>query len=60
MFLKSRYLLERGYGRGAVFATGTPTSNTMVEMYTMFRYLTPEMLTERKIEPLDSWAAQFR
>jgi N12 class adenine-specific DNA methylase len=59
MFLKIRYLQERGDGRGAVFATGTPISNTLAEMYTMLRYLAPEMLSERKVEHFDSWAANF-
>ena len=59
MFLKIRYLQERGDGRGVVFATGTPISNTLAEMYTMLRYLAPEMLAERKVEHFDSWAANF-
>ena len=59
MFLKIRYLQERGGGRGAVFATGTPISNTLAEMYTMLRYLAPEMLAERKVAHFDSWAANF-
>jgi len=59
MFLKIRYLQERSEGRGVVFATGTPISNTLAEMYTMLRYLAPEMLSERKVEHFDSWAANF-
>jgi len=59
MFLKIRYLQERGEGRGVVFATGTPISNTLAEMYTMLRYLAPEMLAERKVDHFDSWAANF-
>ena len=59
MFLKIRYLQERGDGRGVVFATGTPISNTLAEMYTMLRYLAPEMLSERKVEHFDAWAANF-
>jgi N12 class adenine-specific DNA methylase len=59
MFLKTRYLQQRGDGRGAVFATGTPISNTLAEMYTMLRYLAPEMLSERKVDHFDSWAANF-
>ncbi len=59
MFLKIRYLQEQGDGRGVVFATGTPISNTLAEMYTMLRYLAPEMLSERKVEHFDSWAANF-
>jgi hypothetical protein len=59
MFLKIRYLQEQSYGRGVVFATGTPISNTLAEMYTMLRYLAPEMLAERKVEHFDSWAGNF-
>ena len=59
MFLKIRYLQERGDGRGVVFATGTPISNTLAEMYTMLRYLAPKMLAERRVEHFDSWAANF-
>ena len=59
MFLKIRYLQERGDGRGVVFATGTPISNTLAEMYTMLRYLAPDMLAERRVEHFDSWAANF-
>jgi len=59
MFLKIRYLQERSEGRGVVFATGTPISNTLAEMYTTLRYLAPEMLSERKVEHFDSWAANF-
>jgi N12 class adenine-specific DNA methylase len=59
MFLKIRYLQERGDGRGVVFATGTPISNTLAEMYTMLRYLGPEMLAERKVDHFDAWAANF-
>jgi N12 class adenine-specific DNA methylase len=59
MFLKIRYLQERNDGRGVVFATGTPISNTLAEMYTMLRYLGPEMLSERKVDHFDSWAANF-
>jgi N12 class adenine-specific DNA methylase len=59
MFLKTRYLQERGEGRGVVFPTGTPISNTLAEMYTMLRYLAPEMLAQQKVEHFDSWAANF-
>ncbi|HEX3681732.1 MAG TPA: DEAD/DEAH box helicase family protein [Bryobacteraceae bacterium] len=59
MYLKIRYLRERNRGRGVVFATGTPISNTLAEMYTLFRYLGPELLRERDIEHFDSWAANF-
>ena len=59
MFLKVRYLQERNDGRGVVFATGTPISNTLAEMYTMLRYLAPEMLSERSVNHFDPWAANF-
>ncbi len=58
MFLKTRYLLEQAGGR-VVFATGTPISNTMAEMYTMLRYLAPDLLQERGVEHFDAWAANF-
>ena len=59
MFLKARYLQERSDGRGVVFATGTPISNTLAEMYTMLRYLGPDMLSERGVNHFDPWAANF-
>jgi N12 class adenine-specific DNA methylase len=58
MFLKTRYLLEQAGGR-VVFATGTPISNTMAEMYTMLRYLAPGSLKERDVDHFDAWAANF-
>src|SRR5882724_7972144 len=59
MFLKVRYLQERNDGRGVVFATGTPISNSLAEMYTVLRYLGPEMLAERNVSHFDAWAANF-
>ncbi len=59
MFLKTRYLQEQSEGRGVVFATGTPISNTLAEMYTMLRYLAPDMLSERGVNHFDPWAANF-
>ena len=47
LYMKARYLHEQHPGHGVTFATGTPISNTMVEMYTMQRYLDPEGLRER-------------
>jgi len=58
MFMKTRYLLEQVGGR-VVFATGTPISNTMAEMYTMLRYLAPGLLQERGVEHFDAWAGNF-
>lgn len=59
LFMKARYLHARHPGHGATFATGTPISNTMVEMYTMQRYLDPEGLRQRGLEHFDAWAATF-
>jgi N12 class adenine-specific DNA methylase len=59
MFIKTRYIREINNGRGVVFATGTPISNTMAEMYTMLRYLDPELLHERGVAHFDAWAANF-
>src|SRR4029077_9638371 len=59
MFIKTRYLRERTGGRGVVYATGTPISNTMAELYTMLRYLAPDLLAERGVEHFDAWAANF-
>ena len=59
MYMKTRYVREITGGRGVVFATGTPISNTMAEMYTMLRYLGPDLLQERGVEHFDAWAANF-
>jgi N12 class adenine-specific DNA methylase len=59
LFMKCRYLHDRHPGRGVTFATGTPISNTLVEMYTMQRFLDPEGLASRGIEHFDAWAATF-
>ncbi|TXT33967.1 MAG: hypothetical protein FD138_1765 [Planctomycetota bacterium] len=59
VYMKARYLDEQHAGHGVTFATGTPISNTMVEMYTMQRYLDPEGLRSRGIEHFDAWAATF-
>ena len=58
MFMKTRYIRELT-GCRVVFATGTPISNTMAEMYTMLRYLGPDLLKERGVEHFDAWAANF-
>jgi N12 class adenine-specific DNA methylase len=57
MYMKTRYLAERK--GGILFATGTPISNTMAEMYTLQRYLAPEMLNAAGVEHFDAWAANF-
>jgi hypothetical protein len=59
VYMKARYLDEQHAGHGVTFATGTPISNTMVEMYTMQRFLDPEGLRQRGIEHFDAWAATF-
>jgi hypothetical protein len=57
MYMKTRYLAERN--GGIVFATGTPISNTMAEMYTLQRYLAPVTLRAAGVEHFDAWAANF-
>jgi len=57
MYLKTRYVSQRG--GGIVFATGTPISNTMAEMYTLQRYLAPELLEAAGVAHFDAWAANF-
>jgi hypothetical protein len=59
LYMKCRYLHERHPGHGVTFATGTPVSNTMVELYTQQRYLDPDGLKARGIEHFDAWAATF-
>jgi N12 class adenine-specific DNA methylase len=59
VYMKARYLDEQHAGHGVTFATGTPISNTMVEMYTMQRFLDPAGLKSRGLEHFDAWAATF-
>ena len=59
LYMKARYLHQRHPGHGVTFATGTPISNTMVELYTVQRFLDPEGLRERGIDHFDAWAATF-
>lgn len=59
MLFKTRYLLKRNNNRGVVFATGTPISNTMAELYTMQRYLQPQELERRGLHHFDNWKKQF-
>jgi len=59
LFMKCQYLDELTGGKGIVFATGTPISNSMVEMYTMQRYLQYDKLGERDLIQFDSWASTF-
>ena len=57
--MKCRYLDELTGGRGVVFATGTPVSNSMVELYTMQRYLQYAELEKRNLQHFDAWASTF-
>lgn len=59
MFLKCRYMDELTAGRGVVFATGTPVSNSMTEMYTMQRYLQYDTLKKQNMTHFDAWASTF-
>jgi hypothetical protein len=59
LYMKARFLGEAHPGHGVVFASGTPISNSMVEMYTQCRYLDPAGLASRGIEHFDAWAATF-
>ena len=59
LFMKCRYLDEITGGRGVVFATGTPVSNSMVELYTIQRYLQYEALQEHDLQHFDAWASSF-
>jgi N12 class adenine-specific DNA methylase len=59
LYMKARFLNREHPGHGVTFATGTPISNTMVEMYTIQRYLDPDGLVERGIDHFDAWAATF-
>ena len=59
MFAKCRYMDEITGGRGIVFATGTPVSNSMVELYTMMRYLQFDTLEQNGHRHFDAWAADF-
>ncbi|WP_431602812.1 DEAD/DEAH box helicase family protein [Faecalibacterium prausnitzii] len=59
MFAKCRYLDEITGGRGVIFATGTPISNSMTEMYTLMRYLQYNTLLEKKLTHFDAWASTF-
>ena len=59
LFMKCRYLDEITGGRGIVFATGTPISNSMVELYTIQRYLQYRTLQEMGLIHFDDWASNF-
>ena len=59
MFGKCRYLDEITGGRGVIFATGTPLSNSMTEMYTLMRYLQYNTLQQKRLTHFDAWASTF-
>lgn len=59
LFMKCRYLDELTGGRGTIFATGTPISNSMVELYTIQRYLQYNTLVKNNLQHFDSWASTF-
>ena len=59
LLMKTKYLDELTGGRGLVFASGTPVSNSMTELYTMMRYLQTDLLRECGISHFDEWAADF-
>ncbi|WP_440338357.1 D-Ala-D-Ala carboxypeptidase family metallohydrolase [Megamonas funiformis] len=59
MYLKTKYITKTNGGRGVVFATGTPISNTLAEMYTMMRYLDEDNLRKNNLLYFDNWANQF-
>ena len=59
MFSKCRYMDELTGGRGVVFATGTPVSNSMTELYTIQRYLQHDRLQEMGMGHFDCWASRF-
>lgn len=59
MFAKCQYLDELTGGKGVTFATGTPVSNSMVELYTIMRYLQYDTLQKMGLSHFDDWAASF-
>ena len=59
LFMKTQYLDELTGGKGVIFATGTPVSNSMVELYTMQRYLQYKTLQDKNLQHFDAWASTF-
>ena len=59
MFMKCRYMDEITNGKGVIFATGTPVSNSMTELYTIMRYLQYSTLQQMKLTHFDCWASTF-
>ena len=59
MYMKTQYILDKNGGKGVCFATGTPVSNSMAELYTMQRYLQPKTLEKLGLYNFDDWASTF-
>src|SRR5262249_9100980 len=59
MYMRVRWLMRENNNKGVVFATGTPVTNTLAEVYNWQRYLQPELLKERGLENFDDWANLF-
>lgn len=59
MFLKVQFIQRQNGGGGVTFATGTPVTNSMAELFTMQRYLQPDLLKERQLQHFDAWAGTF-
>ena len=59
LYMKCRYLDEITNNKGVIFATGTPISNSMVELYTLQRYLQYDTLMKNKLQHFDAWASTF-
>lgn len=59
MFMKTQYIINKNGGKGVCFATGTPISNSMSELYTMQRYLQPQTLENMGLSNFDDWASTF-
>lgn len=59
LFMKTRWLEQKRPGRSLVMASGTPVTNTLAELYTVQRFMAPDVLEERGLQDFDSWAAMF-
>jgi N12 class adenine-specific DNA methylase len=59
LYAKVRHIQDTNGGRGVTFSTGTPLTNSMAELYTLQRYLTPEILKEGGLQHFDAWASSF-
>lgn len=59
LFMKTDFLLDKQNGKGVIFATGTPVSNSLSELYVMMKYLEPHILTKMGINTFDEWVSTF-